>query len=296
MLLLGMSKPHQNSLLSQFDTVSQTEIFAQNEPIIPNLHDYDLVIINSSAGKDSLVSIWQLCQMADKQGYSRSKMIVSHQDLKSMEWKETKELAKEQADLFGLKIEYSTRRDKDGKEDDLLTYAENRGKWPSNKQRWCTSDFKRGPGARVVTRLTKDLGKCKILHVFGFRREESPSRKKKPTTAINKNLTTKRRTVIDYLPVHEWSTKHVWQVIKSNNLPYHYAYDLGMPRLSCVFCIFSPFNALVIAGKSNPELLDKYVEVEEKIGHTFKAKESLKQVKQAIADGYQPKTVENWIM
>lgn len=69
-----------------------------------------------------------------------------------------------------------------------------------------------------------------------------------------------------------------------------------MPRLSCVFCIFSPFDALVIAGKENPELLDKYVQVEEKIKHSFKQDASLASVKEAIAEGYEPKTIENWIM
>lgn len=30
--------------------------------------------------------------------------------------------------------------------------------------------------------------------------------------------------------------------------------DLGMPRLSCCFCIFSPRSALLLAGKHNPGL------------------------------------------
>jgi hypothetical protein len=51
---------------------------------------------------------------------------------------------------------------------------------------------------------------------------------------------------------------------------YHFAYDLGMPRLSCCFCIFASEDALMIAGKHNPELLTEYVRVETKIDHTFK--------------------------
>ena len=54
-------------------------------------------------------------------------------------------------------------------------------------------------------------------------------------------------------------------------MDYHHAYDLGMPRLSCVFCIFAPESALLVAGKHNPDLLKQYVAVEEKIGHSFKA-------------------------
>ncbi|SFU77309.1 3'-phosphoadenosine 5'-phosphosulfate sulfotransferase (PAPS reductase)/FAD synthetase [Pustulibacterium marinum] len=261
-----------------------------------NLHNYDLIIINSSAGKDSLVAKYEVHRVATEQNYDIDKIIVSHQDLGAMEWKGTKELVATQSSYFGFNTVYSKRRNKAGYEETLLEYAERRGKWASNNQRWCTSDYKRAPGARIVTALTKDLGECKVLYVFGFRAEESPSRAKKLEFKLNSMLTTKKRTVYDWLPVHNWSTEKVWHIIKSNNLPYHFAYDLGMPRLSCCFCIFSPFNALVIAGIHNPELLDQYIEVEEKINHTFKADCSLASVKEAIQKGYKPKVVENWRM
>lgn len=261
-----------------------------------DLHNFDQVIINSSAGKDSLVAIWEVCRMAAKQEYCKSKISISHQDLGKSEWAGTKELAKVQADLFGLPIYYSKRRNKAGYEETLLEYVLRRGKWPDNKNRYCTSDFKRGPGQRVVTALTKGKGKCKILYVFGFRRDESPARSKKQILTLNKNLTTKTRIVYDYLPVHDWPIEKVWKVIKDNKLPYHWAYDLGMPRLSCVFCVFSPFDALVIAAKHNPDLLDEYIEVEDKIGHTFRNGFSLHQVKIAIENGYYPERVNDWIM
>jgi 3'-phosphoadenosine 5'-phosphosulfate sulfotransferase (PAPS reductase)/FAD synthetase len=260
------------------------------------LSDYDIVIINSSAGKDSLCSIYEICRIAKQQDYSFDNIHVSHQDLGDMEWAGTKELAKIQADLFGLQIHYSKRRNQSGYEETLLEYVERRGKWPSNKQRFCTSDFKRCPGGRIVTALTKGIEKCKVLHVFGFRAEESPSRRKKEILKINQNLTTRNRTVFDFLPIHEWSTKRVWNTIKTNNLPYHYAYDLGMPRLSCCFCIFSPFDALVIAGYANPQLLDKYIITEIKIGHTFRNKFSIEDVKKAIKDNYHPKIINDWVM
>lgn len=255
------------------------------------LNEYDIIIINSSAGKDSLCSIFEICRLADEQNYSRKNIYVSHQCLGESEWKGTKELAKEQADFFGLQFIVSKKRNAKGKEGTLLEYVERRRKWPSNKQRWCTSDFKRGPGARVVTSLTKNIGKCKVLYVFGFRAYESAARRNKKVFQINKRITTLTRTVHEYL-----STKKVWQTIKENKLPYHYAYDLGMPRLSCVFCIFSPFDALVIAGKENPELLEKYVSVEKKIGHTFRKGFPIESVQKAINNGYTPESVSDWIM
>ncbi len=265
-----------------------------------NLHDYNLVIINSSAGKDSLCAIWEMCRIAEQQQYPKAKMVVSHQDLGDMEWPDVKRVAEQQAKLFGLEFYFSKYRNNEGKNLTLLQYVAKRGKWPSSKQRYCTSDFKRGPGARVLRTLTKDLGdrseNYKVLYVFGFRKAESPARAKRPVLSINKQLTTKTRLVHDYLPIHDWSTERVWKTIKLYNLPYHYAYRLGMPRLSCVFCIFSPFDALVLAGKTNPRLLDEYVEVEKQIGHQFKMAHSIEAVQKAIEAGYQPKTITDWVM
>lgn len=261
-----------------------------------DLHKYDLIVINSSGGKDSLAALWAVSVMVKKQNYPASRVFVSHQDLKRMEWEGAKDLAIEQAKLFGFAFVCESRINKDGVEESLLDYARRRKKWASNKQRWCTSDFKRAPGEKVVRRLAKQYDAKNVLHVFGFRAEESPARSKKEVLVINKNLTTKSRTVTDWLPIHNWSAVKVWKVIKLFKLPYHRAYNLGMPRLSCVFCIFSPFDALVIAGKENPELLDEYIEVEEEIGHTFRDKFSLKEVREAIKNGYSPASVNNWIM
>jgi len=69
-----------------------------------------------------------------------------------------------------------------------------------------------------------------------------------------------------------------------------------MPRLSCCFCIFSPFDALVVAGKANPELLDRYIETERKIGHTFRSGLKIESVKIAIENNYQPKIISDWVM
>lgn len=261
-----------------------------------NLHEYKLVVINSSAGKDSLCSIWEINRLAEMQRYPKSQIIISHQILQE-EWPGTKELAIKQAELFGYEIYFSKRRTKDGYEETLLEYVKRRGKWPSNDIRYCTSDFKRGPGARVVTALTKTWKEiAKVLYIFGFRKEESPARSKKKKLTRNQRMTTRKRIVDEYLPIHDWPLKKVWNVIKGNNLPYHYAYDLGMPRLSCCFCIFSPFDALVLAGIHNPKLLDEYIEVEEITGHSFKNGSTIADIRKVIETGYVPKQIENWRM
>lgn len=260
------------------------------------LNNYDLIIVNSSGGKDSLVQLWEIARLVKKQNFPKDRVIVSHQDLGESEWQGTKELAEQQANLFGFAFDHTKRVDKNGKQETLLEYALRRGKWPSNTQRWCTSDFKRAPGSKILRKWANKFNAKNVLYCFGFREDESPARKKKEVLKISEALCTKSRTVWEYLPVHKWPVEKVWRVIRLFNLPYHWAYDLGMPRLSCVFCIFSPFDALVIAGIHNRELLNKYIEVEEIINHTFRHGFSLKEVREAIEQGYQPKKVDNWIM
>lgn len=261
-----------------------------------NLHDYDIVVINTSGGKDSVCAMHEICQLADMQLYPKSNLYASHQDLGESEWPGTTDLVRQQCRHFGIELHISKRRDQHGRHESLLEYVKRRGKWPSNKQRWCTSDFKRGPGQRVITSLTKGLNQIRVLQVFGFRSEESPARSKKEVFIFNKRASSRARKVFDYLPIHNWTEEKVWNTIHENQLPYHRAYDLGMPRLSCMFCIFSPFDALVIAGRENPEMLDKYIEAEDFTGHTFRDGFSLKEIRQAIDEGYTPKKVSNWVM
>lgn len=264
------------------------------------LSSYDIVIVNSSGGKDSLVALYEICRMADEQGYSKEQIIVSHQDLGLMEWPGTKELVKKQADHFGLRVVFSKYQDEYGKELTLLEYVKKRGKWPSRNQRWCTSDFKRGPGSTVITEHTKELMDSRVLYVFGFRKSESPTRKKKKRISVSKRHSRLSahgsRIVREYLPIHSYSDRKVWQIIRDNDLPYAKPYDLGVPRYSCRFCFFMGFDALVLSGIHNPELLDEYVEVEDITGHSFRQDFTIKSVREAIAAGYVPKRVANWTM
>lgn len=288
-------------------------------PIIPiNFFDYDIIIVNSSGGKDSSVALWEIDRIAKQQDYPKDRIIVSHQDLNDAEWDGTSALAKEQADMFGYKFVISAiqKNKKKGPEgyDTILNRTLDKhykniadvksGKkkemtppWPDNNNRWCTSDFKRTPGARVITALAKGIDRPQILYVFGFRSQESTNRGKIPILKRNPNVSSKdkkdptKKEVWDFLPVHDWSEDRVWEVIKENNIPYHKAYDLGMPRLSCVFCIYAGFDALTIAGIANPELLDKYCDVEDETGYVFKIDgTSLNYVRQKIAEGYDPRS------
>src|SRR5262249_28482543 len=126
----------------------------------------------------------------------------------------------------------------------------------------------------------------------------SPARALRPPFAPNEAASNGRRWVDDWLPLHAWTTRQVWDRIRASGVPHHPAYDLGLPRLSCCFCIFSPRPALLLAGRHNPELLAEYVAVEKQIGHRFRVELSLAEVQQALARGEHepPGPIPDWTM
>lgn len=264
---------------------------------VPDLQYYRWIVVNSSGGKDSQTALRATVEACDRAGVERSRIVVSHQCLGMMEWEGTKALAKRQADHYGLRFEVSKYRNREGVELTLLDYVRKRGKWPDNKNRYCTSEFKRGPGGRVLVKLFRE-SPGDILNVYGFRYQESSARAKKEVYVRNSRFSSMKRKVWDWLPIHHWTEDEVWADIRQSGVEYHSAYNLGMSRLSCRFCIFAPRRALIIAGRANMDLLDEYCAVEKEIGHTFQNGRALAEIRTAIQSGEQVDATarEDWRM
>jgi 3'-phosphoadenosine 5'-phosphosulfate sulfotransferase (PAPS reductase)/FAD synthetase len=249
------------------------------------LSKYDWIVINSSAGKDSQVTLDVIYNQAVAQGVDLSRLVVVHCDLGRVEWAGTRELAEEQARHYGLRFEVMHTYNEDGQQWDLLQHTLAKGMFPFSNTRWCTSDHKRGPVGRLLTQLkdetiaawraanpgqkVKLAPHVNILNCLGLRAAESEERKKMLPVELNKRFSNSLKTVTDYLPIHAWSTDAVWAHIKASGVRYHEAYDLGMTRLSCVFCFYAGRDQLLLAGRHNRALLAAYVDVETKIGFTF---------------------------
>jgi 3'-phosphoadenosine 5'-phosphosulfate sulfotransferase (PAPS reductase)/FAD synthetase len=173
----------------------------------------------------------------------------------------------------------------------FLEQVEHRGKWSSQGQRLCTSNNKREPANQGITHLAdevRELGTKKvpsILQCFGFRAQESPRRRKMQPFSTDKRTSNTRKLVQVWLPIQDWTVEQVWARIKQAGTRHHYAYDQGMSRLSCRFCIFAPKSQLILSGRLNPELLQEYVDVERKIGHRFRMELSLVEVQEAVQRG-----------
>lgn len=267
-----------------------------------DLHDYNAVLLSSSGGKDSQAMIDRVVELTREQHYPLSRLVVVHADLGRVEWEGTRELAERQAAHYGLRFEVVSRiggtaarasgtYDAGEQYGDLLDYVRRRGMWPSSTTRYCTSDFKRGPIRKVITRLHREwkaaggVGTFRLLQCMGLRAQESPGRAKRQPLTREDSACTGSREVMTWLPIHRWTEDQVWRRIRASGAPYHPAYDLGMPRLSCVFCIFAPRSALVLAGRHNSELLAEYAEVEAHIGHTFRQDLSLAEIVKAVEAG-----------
>ena len=140
----------------------------------PTLAEWDVILLNSSGGKDSQTMIRTVVKAADAEGVSRKRIVVAHADLGRVEWNGTKELAREQSEAYGIEFRAIARP-----QGDLLEHIELRGMFPSPAARYCTSDHKRGQIAKIVTALDRerrDGDGFRLLNVMGLRAEESPAR------------------------------------------------------------------------------------------------------------------------
>ena len=119
---------------------------------------------------------------------------------------------------------------------------------------------------------------------MGLRAEESSSRAKKQTFKTNKKQTNGKRTWFEWLPIHHWSTEHVFNFIEINGQEPFWTYSEGLSRKSCSFCIMSSEKDLCISAKLRPELLEKFDHYERMTGKTMmmpsksKGKRTLKHI------------------
>ena len=249
----------------------------------PDLTSYDVILVNTSAGKDSQAMLDYVAELARAAGVE-DRIVAVHCDLGRVEWQGTMELAEEQVAQYGYRFEVVRRE-----LGDLLDQIEARGMFPSNNARYCTSDHKTAQVKKLITKLTAErahLGRqVRILNCLGIRAAESPARAKKAAFEHEASASNGRRHVDRWLPIFGWCTEQVWDRIRAAGTRHHPAYDLGMTRLSCCFCVLASKGDLLISVKANRELADEYAAVEVRIGHRFTQDLSMAElIAQADAD------------
>ncbi|WP_174187528.1 phosphoadenosine phosphosulfate reductase family protein [Nocardia asiatica] len=198
----------------------------------PDLGGYDHYLLSLSGGKDSQAMVDVLVEEFHHLGVL-DRVTTVHADMGRSDWPETSALAREHADHYGLRHEVVARTG-----GDLLDRVTERGKWPSHRNRWCTSDFKRSPARRVITMLVAESRAAgivdrpiRVLNIMGHRSQESAERANRPAfvhepgrtclcprcaaarSAGNPpkaSVSNSRRIVDTWLPIHGWDLAAVW--------------------------------------------------------------------------------------
>jgi 3'-phosphoadenosine 5'-phosphosulfate sulfotransferase (PAPS reductase)/FAD synthetase len=265
-------------------TAAQGELFTANRPApyVPDLTSYDVILVNISGGKDSQVVLDETVRLATAAG-ARDRIVTVFADLgDDDEWPGTKELAAEHADHYGIRHEVVFREiTNDAGErvqQSLSEHIEARGMWPDAARRYCTSDLKRAPIHRLLTRLAAEQRaagvtgrQVRILNVMGLRAQESPKRAAMPQFRHDDRASNQTvRHVDEWLPIHGWHVAEVWTRISEAGTRPHPVYAAGMPRLSCRFCVLASRSALVRAAQLDPEGAQRRAAMEERMGHTFR--------------------------
>lgn len=153
---------------------------------VPDLASYDQIVVSISGGKDSQAALHRTVLAATAAGVAGRVMTVFADLGAGDEWPGTAELAAGHAAFYGLRHEVVYREvtapDGSRVQQTLAEHIAERGKWPDAARRYCTSDMKRAPVQRLLTRIAAehrviDPGrKVRILSVLGMRAQESPAR------------------------------------------------------------------------------------------------------------------------
>lgn len=229
-----------------------------------------MFVINHSGGKDS-----QAMTIALSRLLPRYQLVLVHADLSEVEWKGAEDHIRATSDL----PLYTCRSRRS-----LLQMVEERGMFPSPQQRQCTSDLKRGPIERTIRALVQ-ARKAKrhdgwnlVVNCMGMRADESPNRAKLQPLKFSARNSKAGREWWDWLPIHDWSERRVFDTIREAGQQPHPAYAAGMSRFSCCFCIMASEEDLRTAARlsverpemfNDPHLYRRYVQLERSTGQVM---------------------------
>ena len=273
---------------------AQTRIPTDSPGQVPDLAAYDLILVNTSAGKDSQATMDVVAVHAAAAGVLH-RVVAVHAHLgEQVEWPDTTELAAEHAAHYGFPFEV-VRHQKWG---DLLERIEAHGRWPDKKNRFCTSEFKTAQVRRLMTALVRlrraawglppdgrSGPQVRILNVLGLRAEESDDRALMAPFSHDAASSNGKRHVDEWLPLHAWTVAEVWGRIAEAGTRHHWAYDLGMTRLSCRLCVLASKADLAVSVRANPDTATAYAAAEARMGHRFTARLSMADIVVAARRG-----------
>ncbi|MEU4406246.1 phosphoadenosine phosphosulfate reductase family protein [Streptosporangium sp. NPDC023963] len=257
-----------------------------------NLLAYDLIVICSSAGKDSLALLAYVAEQIREQGY-RGRVVVLHNHLgvtrsgEPVEWWGVEAAVREHAARYGFEV-VVRRRPGGGLWDQLLGQ---RRQWMAHNARWCTSDQKTGPSMTWITEAVAEFWAAlgvpsdrpvEVLYCLGLRAEESASRAAQPILQLNERRSSGNRRITRWLPILHFTIQDVWAEIKKAGLRPHAGYSWGLGRLSCSLCVLASMDDLMLAAALRPVLAADYRQAEIELGQRFTDRLSMEEILAAL--------------
>jgi DNA sulfur modification protein DndC len=235
--------------------------------------DADVIFASHSGGKDSQAMLAALKRMG-----LLHKVVIVHADLGEMEWEHMAPWIEKNS--FGLPV-HVVKQDYD-----FFHMVESWGYFPRNRAQFCTDELKTQPITKFIHDYMYEHGCRTAINCTGMRGEESPRRAKKAAFCLSKGEETsgmhkpnlyKTHTVYDWLPLKDYLVTDVMAEIENAGQEIHKVYGLGFSRLSCVFCINGQINEHKAAAILRPELAQRMIELEIKVGKTVRIKSVKKQ-------------------
>lgn len=212
------------------------------------------LVINFSGGKDSCAMLHYLCTR-----YPNHKKHVVFADT-GWEHKGTEQWCRDIVSRYGLELHVVRSSTKD-----FFSMVRHRRMFPGMQTRQCTSDLKRGPIAKWIRNNVRSKV---IINCLGIRADESTSRAKQKRLVRNKTETNGKRTVWNWLPIHDWPEQTVYEYLESNGIPLHPVYSF-LRRFSCRVCIYMTIQDLKQVKANDPEAIRIIAETEKEIGFTM---------------------------
>lgn len=267
-----------------------------------NWDAWERVVVAFSGGKDSLACVLRLLAL----GCPREKIVLWHHEIDGreeleafMDWPCTPDYCRAVAEHLGLPIRFSWKVN--GFRGEMMRNAQptaptrfeteagtvgqaggqgkpgTRMKWPaitaSLTTRWCSAYLKIDVAAVAFCNdATYKTGR--FMLVTGERREESSARAKYPEAELHRSCN-KKRTVVQWRTVIDWTEAEVWDAIRAAGIEPHPCYRAGFGRASCAFCIFGNPSQLATARDLLPEQYERLTQVEAKLGFTMQHDEGL---------------------
>ncbi len=224
-----------------------------------------LFAMSDSGGKDSQATRIRVMRLVPPE-----QAVVVHASLGDVEWPGALEHARDGSARSGVEFVVARARKT------FFELVEHRASlgvvaWPTTANRQCTSDLKRDPIMREVRRVARERGTKLIVTCMGLRAAESTKRRQAATWKQSKRGSAAGREWWEWLPIHHLSTAEVFATIAEAGETPHPAYAAGNDRLSCVFCILASRGDLRRGATANPELLARYVAMEERTGYRMHA-------------------------